>query len=813
MPGDVEDVPAAPAAPAPRLKIKLTLNPPKPLSLYDRIKAKQENQQRSRQATPVGAASGGSTPQPSDAPAAAPVPAPLQRRPRGRPPGSRTKKKAPAPGAVPTKRDRDRARARDKRLQTTPRPRGQTKNANPAVTDKSIPPGAAARRILTSATPGSARSGYNLYVHSDSDSDETDAYPTFVSASGLSTSSDEEGDDEEQEGGQDDSADDESSELTDLDDFSVQDEEERFIIADEKARVRRELLGDNDPEVAKKQRDWQMIPRQKGSSATGSTAGGGDDSDSNSDSTEDEQLEDDEDVEDEPEPDVHARGELELAADRYWSSSEDDFDAAVFFASLDSENEAKSSDGDDSDDSILGAQSLDESAQAGLFARISPEEHLPMVTQDVHGLLVFGDAVKDAALDMAFDIPSVPPTAVQSPNPEAPGDSTEDEDEEDLRSAADAMDVDSTDDDLGLEETDGATTDDMCEEDLDRVRAPTPPPTGVNPLATLRTPTTDGARRSKKHDRPVPLLSQKPTDILGRRRAASLTSSNGTTSPSVSSSRIVKFPSMGRFESPAQVKMVIIDGRTQNIPSPFARKLRRERANRVRFPKSRRQASPSPLLSGGEVSEDSMYSLHAGPSSSQFISLHDVLDTAILEDDEDELEESQSAAQAALISASESDAAVDSNGVQHLRNLSRWDRIPMNTFRRTRSDVSLPSMTMSLPVGLGYGAGLKNSSGWWDSDNGRKRGRRERERTTSMNAMLALSPILFPVRGGGGGGGDEYGNQRAHNASQLKIHRDKERRKKKSKSKTVDSAAVKPVKRPIHAQRASSLVNVPPLRI
>lgn len=153
-------------------------------------------------------------------------------------------------------------------------------------------------------------------------------------------------------------------------------------------------------------------------------------------------------------------------------------------------------------------------------------------------------------------------------------------------------------------------------------------------------------------------------------------------------------------------------------------------------------------------------------------------------------------------------------GHQHLRNLSRWDRIPMNTFRRTRSDVALPTMshmTMSLPVGIGYGLKSPSAGAWWDQEGKKRGGKRERtasaSASASLHAMLALSPVLFPVRGGS----DELHHHAHHQTSQLKIHRDKERRKRKSK--TVDSAAVKPIKRPIHAQRASSLVNVPPLRI
>ncbi|EJD48015.1 hypothetical protein AURDEDRAFT_113266 [Auricularia subglabra TFB-10046 SS5] len=668
-----------------------------------------------------------------------------------------------------------------------------------------------AGRHHKSATASAGRKAYRdpYALDTDTNDDASDAYyPTFVSAV-SSTEDDDDDDNDPQDAMQQDAgnASDESSELTDPDDFSVQAEEERFIIAEEKARVRRELMGDGGSSpTARKKFDWQLIPR-KGSTA-GSSAGAGavDETDSDSDSSEDEQADEDEEPEDDAEPDGHGRGRtasVALSADRYWSSSEDDFDAAVFFASLDSDAEngcagGARSDGGDSTStaSELGMQTLQQ--QAGLVVASASSEHLPIVTQDMHGLLVFGDA-KDPTLDMAFDIPSVPPTAQQSPNPHA-DDSTESDGD-------DAMDVDDdagneTDDDgeLGLE-SDGETTDDMCDEEL-MVRAPTPPSAGVNPLSTLHTPATvpeSNDKRSRKQqlkDAALARLQQspKPADILQRKRAASIArsmSSNGATSPSIaSSSRIVKMPSMGRFDTPSSLKVVIIDGTTKDIPSPFARRLRRERVNRVRFPKLRRQQSPSPLLSGGEVSEDSLYSyLHAGPSTShQFIELHDVLDTAILEDDEEEQPEPEPSSQH-LVSASESDAPGSANDA---RSLSRWDRIPMNTFRKTRADVSMPvmNMTMSLPVGIGAGYGLKSSSAWWEAD------ARKRERTASM---LALSPILFGV------------DHQQHASSQLKIHRDKERRKRKSK--TVDSANVKPLKRPSHAQRASSLVNVPPLHL
>ena len=62
---------------------------------------------------------------------------------------------------------------------------------------------------------------------------------------------------------------------------------------------------------------------------------------------------------------------------------------------------------------------------------------------------------------------------------------------------------------------------------------------------------------------------------------------------------------------------------------------------KVSFPKSRRQASPSPLHSAGEVTDDVFFAAYdeepsGSGSGSQFMQLHDVLDTAILEDDEDE---------------------------------------------------------------------------------------------------------------------------------------------------------------------------------
>jgi len=230
---------------------------------------------------------------------------------------------------------------------------------------------------------------------------------------------------------------------------------------------------------------------------------------------------------------------------------------------------------------------------------------------------------------------------------------------------------------------------------------------------------------------------------------------------------------MGKFESPSsEARVVIIDGTTTDIPSPFARRRSIKRDSAGSRPESRgsyykriRRAA-SPLLED-DANEQSMAALQLDSATAEFIDLNDVLDAAALEPE-------------AEPSASESDVGTDLD--RHLRNLSRWDKIPMNAFR-SRGATAAAGLAS---YGTALGSVLRGAANaaWWDAG-AKKRG-----------GLSAISPVMKPVRD----------SPRIHPT--YPPSKDKERRRKKGRLSDPSS-----VKRPSHAQRASSLVAVPPLRI
>ncbi|PPQ66666.1 hypothetical protein CVT26_009420 [Gymnopilus dilepis] len=261
-------------------------------------------------------------------------------------------------------------------------------------------------------------------------------FPTFVSASALSSMSSDNSD---------------SSSLSDFDsDASLVKEEENFIIADvhEKARLKRELLGGDDPLLhgqrkrSARNSDWVVRPRKK--SVGPSDAENGMDVDS--DATEDEDDDDDEDEDDEGDDDeteedtvmmavpppvsvsAQSQGEEEDDTDdhrrRYvgfatgWSEDEESgVDAELFFANLlDSESSSSDSDsdspnplqpafslGEDGDQSDISCTS--ECTEGGFTRRRAALESLPFeVTESWDGQIVFTNGAHDNSVQGIIDI-------------------------------------------------------------------------------------------------------------------------------------------------------------------------------------------------------------------------------------------------------------------------------------------------------------------------------------------------------------------------------------------------------------------------
>lgn len=244
--------------------------------------------------------------------------------------------------------------------------------------------------------------GYNHDQHN---------FPTFVSASALSSICS--------------SSSSSTSCLSDFDadaDSDLQAEEESFIVADihDKARLRRELLGGDDPQLKKRSptHDWVIRPRKK-------SVGGSDvekmdvDSDDQADNQND-QDEDDEEEEEEPD-ELHGVEEDDEDTDgrhRYiglatgWSEEEDEssFDADLFFANL---SDSSSTSGSSSTSTRRRCHSCTpggiDADQSSSTSESPSKTALPFeVTENWDGHLIFtnglvGDAESRGIVDIDFE--------------------------------------------------------------------------------------------------------------------------------------------------------------------------------------------------------------------------------------------------------------------------------------------------------------------------------------------------------------------------------------------------------------------------
>jgi hypothetical protein len=118
------------------------------------------------------------------------------------------------------------------------------------------------------------------------------------------------------------------------------------------------------------------------------------------------------------------------------------------------------------------------------------------------------------------------------------------------------------------------------------------------------------------------------------------------------------------------------------------------------------------------------------------IGLDDVLDASFLDSDES------------------GEPAANTSGERHLRNLNRWDRVPMGTFRRSRAahmDENSARVSGLAPPndGVSYGSAgghvLRKSplgAALWQTNAGREKLSRQ------PPGSVAVSPVIFPVRDG-----------------------------------------------------------------
>lgn len=235
------------------------------------------------------------------------------------------------------------------------------------------------------------------YDCDDDDDGESAKFPTFLSASGLSST---------------DSGDSSSSDLDSLSsagDSDIEKEEENYIVSQihEKARLRRELLKEDEIRNHSSQNDWVIRSRKKSVDLS--------DNEMNVDSdvTEDDDEEDQAVDEAEEETNNRAVGAGYAGLVTVWSDDEESsFDADIFFANLtDSDDNSNQSDsscsgaGEDGDHSDMDAASHSDTTE--LISHSHGPENLQLeVTQGWDGQVVFTNGLNDGRglLDLDFEV-------------------------------------------------------------------------------------------------------------------------------------------------------------------------------------------------------------------------------------------------------------------------------------------------------------------------------------------------------------------------------------------------------------------------
>ena len=179
------------------------------------------------------------------------------------------------------------------------------------------------------------------------------------------------------------------------------------------------------------------------------------------------------------------------------------------------------------------------------------------------------------------------------------------------------------------------------------------------------------------------------------------------------------------------------------------------------------------------------------------IDLDDVLDASMLDSDPFDPQYLDSLPSSAFADGEASTAEDD--GTRHLQNLSRWDRIPMGTFRRTREAglaesgselAAYGGIIRSSPFsgmlwqdkGAGAGSGSGSGSPAAKVKGARRRGKRRMD--------VVISPVILPVRdrdgdrtptgSGNGSGNGQNGGYTPPHARPRKSTRKEKMLKKKS---------------------------------
>ncbi|KAH9840130.1 uncharacterized protein C8Q71DRAFT_745932 [Rhodofomes roseus] len=551
-----------------------------------------------------------------------------------------------------------------------------------------------------------------------SDDGHSTKYPTFVSAASSSSPS-----------SSSESSDSESS-LSSLD--SDIEEETRLIVQGEASKSQTRKASGSEGTHKR----WEIRPRQRSvglghegadvesdASSEGGSDGSGEDTDDEDDAEEDVDADTEggglEDVDLDDDDETSSRIGITFSDGRGagWSDDEEEsFDADLFFANLDGSSDSDSSpepQGHDvfepaSDFELSGSLSTDEE-DALLLMDLDPSVQV----RRSQGEFEFGLELGELSFgwDGQVFFTSTTPQHTRDFGLHFQDDvqmheETEDELQEESASTEDESE---TVDEVMLDESDGETTEDelIGPDGLPNSRAmmlfrwPTSVST-VNPQSTVSQSASPApqvppnaseslrialASYAGHQGSPAPT----PADILAGRVSVEEMEEmemerSYARSQTPARNRAGGAPAMGEFVSggPSSQASAIIDGMSPSIPSPFPRSNTARKRRR-----STTMADSNDLSSAvGETPSDSVLSPtqsseEAVPesqletpemSSAEVIDLDDVLDSSFLDSDPIEPEhEAQYCGEPSMTSSSPGGAL-----------LSRWDRIPMATFRRTR---------------------------------------------------------------------------------------------------------------------------------
>ncbi|KAF7973940.1 hypothetical protein HWV62_13886 [Athelia sp. TMB] len=590
----------------------------------------------------------------------------------------------------------------------------------------------------------------------EDDDGQSTRFPTFMSASALSTSTF--------------SSDDSDSSTSDLDtDSSMEAEEENYILTEErrneKARVRRELLGEEGAKRKDPHNNWVIRPRKQSVGLSDA------DMDVDSDATEDEEEEEEEEEGvDEDETDENALGTYAGVATG-WSGEEDDdedsdLDAELFFANLsDSSDDSESSgEGNAADAHQTNA---DTDMTDSFYAARLQMENLPFeVSQGWDGQIVFSNGLREGqgVLDLDFEVSaallvedSASPTQDETDIEMQTSEGEDDGEYEEIGDEEASDGGDTTDDDYV--DADGLPTKRM----LELFRWPSSL-SAIDPMSTV-SPTVSPSPLNRRHrrsfdsgsvdtqgsPRPADILAGKifwdDTDRHDRDRtpdASVISSPRGT-------------PMMGKFEATDSPRRAILTGANKDVPSPFPRTRHRRRGSSLSSSIDHRGRSltrphalsiSTPSLAMQSLAMQAMSTTDEHSSSEHPlatpIELHDVLDVAFLDSDVTE------PTMYSGPSASESEAHP------------RWDHVPMGTFRRTRESGAIisdsgsatwhaetPRVAPADAFVQGSSARLLKSSPFSEITwHGRPKGASARRASNASARHVNISPVILPVRDG-----------------------------------------------------------------